>query len=101
MWIDTASVAPTDFKLKSMLTQRGFDTNYTSALYWSYICASLDLIVAVVCLWVLYKIYKKANDILEKHWEHVYDENGFDENGYDAEGYDTAGCKDGLDSDGN
>jgi hypothetical protein len=101
MFRDTAAIQSTTFTVKAMLTQRGYDTNYSSAMTWSYVFASFDLIVAIASFWVFSNSYKIANDNFEKRWEHVYDRAGYDENGYDAEGYNESGCYHDLDRDGN
>lgn len=93
MWTDVGMTQPgTTYTQKALLSQRGFDTNWTSAVYTSWVTLILTLILAVPNLWVFANSYLIANDIKTSHWEHVYDDAGFDENGYDAQGYNAAGC---------
>lgn len=103
MWTDVAMVfSDTSYTLLTLLSYRGFDTNWTSAVVTSWATSILNLILAVSSLMVFDNSYWIAYDQNEAYWEHVYNEAGFDEYGYDAEGYNGAGCNgEGYDNEGN
>jgi len=84
MWNTPAAVTPpaSANTLLTMLNNRGFDTQYTPAVYWGYFNSIFDFILVSVTFVVFSRNYQIASQANITHWEHLYDNYGFDESGF-------------------